>query len=181
MDDHVRPGMSLPPEVTGFAHETQGSGDFPVTSGGSDIRNPISSQLTRSADDGAAMFLVIGFLVVLMIVSASMFTLIHVTLKQANAGEKRQQCLGLAEAGVDVALAHLLAGQTQYRGEAETPLGDGAFSVEVVAGDQAQAYRIHSTGLMRHGQFVLAQAQVVVHAGLSADGRLRIMQWEEVR
>ena len=135
----------------------------------------------RSAEHGAAMFIVIGFLAVLMIVSASMFTLIRVTMTQANAGEKRQQCLGLAEAGVDLALAHLLAGQTQYRGEHETPLGDGAFSVEVDPDEQPRAYRIHATGLIRDGRFVLSQARVTVHVGLSPDGRLRGMQWEELR
>ncbi len=140
------------------------------------------TQTTTSAERGMAMFLVLGFLAIVTMITASMFTLIHVTLTQAGNAGRHQQCMGLAEAGADLALARLVADPNRpYAGESETALGEGAFAVEVEPEEGQPMYRIRATGLLRDGTRVLAKAQVVLHAGIGPDGRIRSLQWEEVR
>ena len=126
-----------------------------------------------------ALFLVLGFLAILMIGSAAFFTLLNRSLDYRHADQKRQVCLGLAEGGMDKALAELLARRGAYEGEANTQLGDGAFTVEVLPG--GGVYRIVSTGFLSHAGKAMREAKIVGDVVLAPDGSLSELRWTEVR
>lgn len=139
-----------------------------------------TTAMRRPGDAGMALFLVIGFLAVLMIGSAAFFSLMNHTMSRAHTGERRQVCLNLAEGGVDKALAELCARPDSYTGEKETPLGEGAFTVEVRPGEGPGAYHVVSTGFLRAGKYTLAEARVAADVVL-AGGRVQALRWTEVR
>lgn len=133
-----------------------------------------------SRERGAALLLVLGFLAILMISSAAVFTYLNSTVTRTTAIENRQVCLNLAEAGIEKALAQLAAGRVDYRGETDAPLGDGFFSVDVAPQDPPGAVRITATGYMGEALAPRFKASVVVDARVEGGG-VRIVRWQEVR
>jgi len=126
-----------------------------------------------------ALYLVIGFLTALMIASGAFFTLLHRTPEHARAAERHQICLNIAEGGLDKALAELQARPGAYRGEQDTPLGQGVFTVEVEPARAPRSYRLASTGSLRDGTVVLARARVVATVAVAADGAIAVLTWRE--
>jgi len=139
-------------------------------------QTPDSSQSQR----GSALFVVMGYLAVIMIMSGAFFALLHVTLRHGNAAQWRQVCLNVAEGGMDKALAELRVNRDAYRGEARTAVGDGEFSVEVTPQGR-DGYRIVSTGCLRYDRFVSAQARITAEVTLGRNGNIDNLRWLEVK
>jgi hypothetical protein len=136
-------------------------------------------RIRKRDDEGLALLAVMGYLAALMVLSGAFIALLHVTLAHARRAEMRQVCLNLGEAGIHKAVAELAAGHDQYRGEQDTPLGEGAYSVSVEPGAVPRAYRIRSTGFVRGGQFVLGEARVEAEVSISPDGAVAALRWME--
>jgi type II secretory pathway component PulK len=93
-----------------------------------------------------ALLAVVVYLFIVTALSAAFFQTVHQTMDQARKAERRNQCLYLAEAGVEKAIAALRAYPEVYRSETDTTLGPGTFSVEVTPLAEAGAFRIRATG-----------------------------------
>ena len=145
------------------------------------MRTQLPPMGQQRRDEGTAMIIVVGFLAVLMIGSATFFSLLHRTMSHAHGTERRQVCLNLAEGGLDKALADLRARHGVYAGEQETALGEGMFSVEVRHGSAQGVYHVTSTGFLRDGVVVLARARVAADVLLAPDGVILGLRWTEVR
>lgn len=81
----------------------------------------------------------------------------------------------LAEAGVATAIAALRA-DPAYRGEADTPLGEGVFTVEVAPGAPG-AYRVRAEARLADGPIVRAHTTLVADLRLDAAGRVLALRW----
>jgi len=133
------------------------------------------------AKEGTALLLTVGYLAAMTIFASTFLGFLNRTLSNRTSVERQQICLNIAEGGVDKALAELRVRPNDYRGEKETPLGAGRFSVEVKPGDGTGAYLIVSTGELGEGELVVSRVQVVAEMTLSATGTVRELRWSEVK
>ena len=133
----------------------------------------------RKREQGLAMLLVLGLLAALMIGSAAFYGLLHLTLSQSQTRDRHWVCLNLAEAGLDKSIAELRQHPSEYRGEQDTALDRGFFTVDVRPAKTARAYRVTSTGMLRYGSFVLRRARIVAEVSLAADGGVKALRWSE--
>lgn len=141
------------------------------------------SVLSRGIADGrgSALILAIGYLAVVTILASTFLTMLNRSVTYATQTEHEQACLNIAEGGLDKALAVLRVQPRSYRGEANTPLGEGRFSVTVEPGAGAGAYRVTSTAEVVGGGHVLAQARVAAEIELTGSGAVRTLRWSEVK
>ncbi len=133
------------------------------------------------ANEGTALLIIVGYLAAMTIFASTFLGFLNRTLSNRTSVERQQICLNIAEGGVDKALAELRVRPNDYRGEKETPLGAGRFSVEVKRGGGAGTYLIVSTGELGDGELVVSRARVVAEVTLSAAGTVRELCWSEVK
>lgn len=127
---------------------------------------------------GSALIAVVVYLLIVTSLSVAFFGTLHRAMSQARINEQHRQCRYLAEAGIEKALAELRAAPGVYRGEQNTPLGSGTFSVDVAPETAPGAYRIHATGALTDGQFVLAKCDETASVVFSGT-RIRALRWED--
>ena len=135
----------------------------------------------NSARDGSALLVAVGYLAAITIFASTFLSFLNRTISNQRRTELKQICLNIAEAGVDKAFAELRARPTDYRGEKDTPLGKGRFSVEIEPGERRGEYAIVSTAEVTNGKLVLARARVAVDVVLSGSGTVRELRWSEVK
>ena len=132
----------------------------------------------RKGECGGALILVVCYLAILTMSAAAFLTAFHRTLTTQQRTERIQAARNLAEAGVEKAIAELRRQSGAYRGEKDTKLGGGLFSVEVTPGKSAGAYRIVSVGLAVDDVVAQPRVRVVAEVALAPDGSVRIRDWE---
>ncbi|HPO14129.1 MAG TPA: hypothetical protein PLI09_11840 [Candidatus Hydrogenedentes bacterium] len=125
----------------------------------------------RNQRSGAALILAVVLVMVLGIGASAVWRYLHITLKETTRQEKLAVALHLAEAGLDKAVAELRT-TPEYRGEQNTPLGQGRFSV-VATTTAKDNFHLVSTGEMAEEGRV--QGTVVLAADLAL-GPDRMMQ-----
>lgn len=133
------------------------------------------------AKDGSALLITVGYLAAMTIVASTFLAFLNRTVSNWHQTELKQLCYNIAEGGVDKALAELRAHRDDYRGEKNTPLGKGRFTVEVRPTGRAREYAIVSTGELTDGEFVISRACVIAEATLSSTGTVLELNWSEVR
>lgn len=126
-------------------------------------------------NEGMALILALGVMTALAIIATALVTSFHRSLDRAHRQELNVQCLYLAEAGVEKALAELTRADQIYRGEDRTPLGEGSFSVEVTS-PKPQWFTIVSSGRLLDGS---VRSRIVVDAELVPGGSIQVRRWEE--
>lgn len=131
-------------------------------------------------NEGAALMLTLGYLAAITLFATAFLTSLHRTMDRSNKGYRSQQCMAIAEGGLDKAVAELRRKADAYTGEQDTPLGNGAFSVEVSKVEGLGGYRIVSSGELRHGGVVLARARIEAEARLAPGSGPVEVQWQEV-
>ncbi len=141
----------------------------------------ISTKAQRQRNEGVALLMALGYLAAITLFASTFIVSLHRTMDQRNRSYWNQQCMGIAEGGLEKALAELRRSSGAYAGEEDTPLGAGTFSVAVRKDVRHGQYRIVSTGQLRHGARTFARVCIEAEAGLAADGSLREMRWVEVR
>jgi hypothetical protein len=129
-----------------------------------------------TANDGMALVLALGVMLALTILASALLTGFHRSMQQTVDRERELQCMNLAEAGIAKALVVLRAGDGSYRGEANTALGDGDFTV-VVTPQGPQRFAVESTGTLNHRSEI--QARVVIDAEVVRGEPVRVLRWEE--
>ena len=132
------------------------------------------------ANEGTALLITVGYLAAMTIFASTFLGFLNRTASNRNSIERRQICLNIAEGGVDKALAELRTNPNGYRGEKNTSLGAGRFSVEVKRGGEARAHSIVSTGELEDGKLVVSRARIVAEVTLSSTGTVRELHWSEV-
>lgn len=126
---------------------------------------------------GTALVLAVVALVIVTMFATALLTGYRQTKQRAGDSERQLICANLAEAGLDKAIAELRANPDAYRGEADTMLGRGTFSVEVLPSATPGQFEIRSTGAIGGG--APARAQIVATVAFDASGQLRALRWED--
>lgn len=134
----------------------------------------------RTPDCGAALLLVLGYLTVLMLFSGVFVVYLHRAMDQLSTHEREQKCLHLAEGGLNKAIAALRAAPGAYRGEEETPLGEGYVSIAVTPGSRTGEYRIVSRARLENSAPRGARLELVADVTL-AGRTVRGLTWKETR
>jgi len=129
---------------------------------------------------GFALLMALGYLAVLSMAASVFLVYLNRAVTQGRNTELKTVALHLADAGVDKALAALQTAPEAYAGEAQTPLGEGRFSVEIERNGAPGQCSIISTGEVTDGDRVLSRARVVAEARLDPDGAVRSLDWTEV-
>jgi len=132
------------------------------------------------ANEGTALMITVGYLAAMTIFASTFLGFLNRTASNRNSVERQQICLNIAEGGVDKALAELRTSPKDYRGENNTPLGAGRFSVQVETSDEAGTYRVVSTGELFDGTFVVSSVRIIAEVTLSPNGTVRELRWSEV-
>ena len=127
------------------------------------------------------MIMVVGYLAVLTILLGAFLGLLHRIIDNENRAEWRQVCFNLAEAGIESAISELKTAPGEYRGENQTPLGEGCFSVSVEPGDSADKFFVTATGEIVNGDMPLASARIVAEVSVPQSGRVKVLDWREVK
>ena len=110
-------------------------------------------------DSGAAMFLVIGYLAAMTLLASAFFADVHRTMDKKDDAEDYTQAMNIAEGGLNKAVAALRDNRQAYRGEQDTALGIGRFTVRVHEIEGGN-YRVDSLGEIVDGDFVIYQVRV---------------------
>jgi len=131
---------------------------------------------TRS---GSALVVTVVYLAVMTLFASAFIGYLNRTISSAGRAERKLMCIAIAEGGIDKAVAELRVRPNEYRGETNTPLGRGRFSVEVEPG--AGEYKITATAEIVDGAVVMARSRVVVDAVLTSSGSVRTLRWSEVK
>lgn len=134
-----------------------------------------------STRSGSALVVTVVYLAVMTLFASTFIGYLNRTISSAGRAERKLVCIAIAEGGVDKALAELRVSRNEYRGEANTPLGKGWFSVEVEPGAGAGEYTITSTAWMLNGTAVIERARVVAETALTSSGSVRTLRWSEVK
>lgn len=135
----------------------------------------------RAGSRGAALIAAMMYLSALTLFAAGFLSMIHVNLRTAGEAEARQVAMNLAEAGIDRALAGLRADPAGYRGEQDTPLGPGTFSVEVEPLAEPNAYAIRASGSGPFPSRRQSSARVTARVTLGTGGAPETLEWVEAR
>ena len=125
------------------------------------------------------MFLALGILAALMLLSSTLFLLLNQTIPYLNSMNQHQSAYNLAEAGIDKALAELRMNPA-YDGEHNVPLGDGSFTVTVQKSGPYK-YEIESIGFLQVEGRPKAQVRLAAHVVTNARGDLLEFSQREVK
>jgi len=123
----------------------------------------------------------VGYLAAMTIFASTFLGFLNRTVSNRNSIEREQICLNIAEGGVDKALAELRANPIGYRGEKNTSLGAGRFSVEVKPVGKERTYSIISTGELEDSKLVVPRTRIVAEVTLSPTGTVQELRWSEVK
>ena len=124
----------------------------------SSIRCQNKRRTCQSAgSDGAALFLVLGFLGAMTILVGAFLEGVHFALDRQRAASNELIVCNLAQAGIDSAIASLSTEADTYSGESNVLLGEGRYTVELSHEPDSHVYRVTARG-------ELLAAERVVHA-----------------
>jgi hypothetical protein len=133
------------------------------------------------AKNGSALLITVGYLAAMTIFASTFLAYLNRTTSNRHQAELKQLCLNIAEGGMDKALAELRVRGSDYRGETNTSLGKGGFTVQVKPTGGARAYSIVSTGEIPDGKRVVSSVRIRAEVTLSSDGNVRELRWSEVK
>ena len=133
------------------------------------------------ARSGSALVVTVVYLAVMTLFASTFLGYLNRTISNSGRAERKLVCIAIAEGGVDKALAELRVRANEYRGESNTTLGKGRFSVEVEPGPGAGEYTITSTASMLDGSEVMEQARIVAETVLTSSGLVHTLRWSEVK
>ncbi len=134
----------------------------------------------RNSEQGAALMFALVVIGVLGIGTSVLWSQLHQNLKQHRITWHKEQAFQLAEGGLHTACAALQQTGGAYRGESETPLGEGTFTVVVAPQDKPGDYEITSTGQL---STTVHADRFTLHATLTMTdgGRVTNLQWQPLR
>ncbi len=126
---------------------------------------------------GSVLIVAIVFVAILSIGTTAALRHLHMTMAEIKRQENVETALALAEAGLEKAFAMLRAHPDTYKGESDTPLGDGRFSVAVTRGPRAGVYAVRSEGIVADGVGPGQKQVIVAEVEIQPGGGLRTGPW----
>lgn len=142
-----------------------------------DYRGRWGSLAMTASNSGSALLLAVLLVAIMGIGSTALWRLLHSTLAEGRRYEKSEMALHLAEAGLEKAVAELRSQPDTYRGETDTQLGRGRFSVAVQPGPHPGEYRLESTGKLTDGGVAFARKTLEAELTLTNSGAVRVFHW----
>ncbi len=129
----------------------------------------------RESNEGMALLIVLGYVAAMTALSTTFLACVH-RAADVNGDLKRSVLTtAIAEGGVHKAMAALLLDEA-YRGESNTPLGNGSFSVTV--DPDGEGYRIYAVAL--YGGIAMPLYQVNLEVRITAASeRWSIVEWRQ--
>lgn len=124
---------------------------------------------------GSALLAVVVFTFIVSVFASMFIALVNTNITASNRAKHRQECIALAEGGIDKA-AVLLRRDAEYRGEPFFTLGTGEVAIEVVPAEAADHFAITATG--RDSADDPAPVRITAECVL-ANGGVRVVRWEE--
>ena len=100
---------------------------------------------SRCRERGFALVVALAYLLFLSLFAAAFLRTVRLNMADAFNDEARIEAAGLAQAGVEKAIAELRRAP-DYRGEEDTALGNGRFTVRVEPMADAGRYRLTARG-----------------------------------
>lgn len=134
----------------------------------------------RQREQGFALVIVLAYLLLLSLFATAFLRTVRMNMADAFNGEAQIEAANLAQAGVEKALAELRR-DPAYRGESDTSLGDGRFTVRVEPLAEAGRYRVTAQGHGEAPQRRFAHAELTVDLALNPDGTIAGLHRREVR
>ena len=128
--------------------------------------------------DGAALFLVLGFLAAMTILVGVFLEGVHFALDRQRAASNELVVRNLAQAGIDSAIASLRRDAGAYEGESEIALGEGRYSVRLIRGPESNRYRVVATGELAAAGRVAHSFQLEARITLQDDRLTSVAQTE---
>ena len=128
---------------------------------------------------GFALVIALAYLLFLSMFATAFLRAVRMNMTDAFNDEARIEATNLARAGIEKAVAELLQ-NSEYRGEENTPLGDGSFTIEVEALETPSRYRVVSQGRGEAPLRRYAHARIIVELALNPDGTLAALHQREI-
>lgn len=131
-----------------------------------------------SGESGAALIAAVVFVAILAASTAAVLEFYHFSFDRQTRAQQDLQAWHAAEGALHKAIA-ALRDDPQYAGEADTPLGLGAFNVEVARGATPGTYRLRATGIADREAAAPARTVLVADVVLAPDGAVQSLHfWE---
>jgi hypothetical protein len=126
---------------------------------------------TRGNERGAAMFVALGFLGAMVILAGAFLGIVRRSMDARRVEQETAVAEELAQAALASGVAHLEAGDTDYKGEKSVSLGDGRYTVEIEKRNGEYIVRGSGETLLDHivAQRVTLRARVRVQNGRIAE------------
>jgi hypothetical protein len=126
---------------------------------------------------GSALIMAVILIGVMSIGSAALWQYLHITLQEQTRHAQRDTVHHLAEAGLEKAIATLRI-DPNCRGQQDTRLGPGTFSVIVDPTDTPGTYQILSTGDLIEKIVTRATHTLAADLALDPDGNISAYRWQ---
>ena len=139
----------------------------------------ITRTKNTSRQQGFALVIALVYLLFLSMFSTAFLRAVRMNMTDAFNDEARIEATNLARAGIEKAVAELRENR-EYRGEEDTPLGGGSFTIEAEALDAPGQYRVVSHGRGEAPLRRYAHARIIVELALNPDGTLAALHQREI-
>jgi Tfp pilus assembly protein PilV len=128
---------------------------------------------------GFALVVALAYLLLISMFATAFLRMVRMNMADAFNEEARIEATNMAQAGIEKAVAELRR-DPGYRGEKDTPLGDGSFTVRVEPSAEAARYRLVARGRGEAPQRRYAHAELTVKLVLNLDGTVASLYRREV-
>jgi hypothetical protein len=133
----------------------------------------------KRQQQGFALVVALAYLLFLSMFATAFLRMVRMNMADAFNEEARIEATNMAQAGIEKAVAELRR-DPGYRGEKDTPLGDGSFSVRVEPLAEPGRYRVIARGRGEAPQRRYAHAELTVELALYPDGAIASLYRREV-
>lgn len=128
---------------------------------------------------GFALVVALAYLLLISMFATAFLRMVRMNMADAFNEEARIEATNMAQAGIEKAVAELRR-DPGYRGETDTPLGDGSFTVRVEPSAEAGRYRLVARGRGEAPQRRYAHAELTMELVLNPDGTVASLYRREV-
>ncbi|MFO7973998.1 MAG: pilus assembly PilX N-terminal domain-containing protein [Candidatus Hydrogenedentota bacterium] len=133
----------------------------------------------KREQQGFALVIALVYLLFLSMFATAFLRMVRMNMADAFNEEARIEATNMAQAGIEKAVAELRR-DPSYRGEKDTPLEGGSFTVRVEPSAEAGRYRLVARGRGEAPQRRYAHAEITVELALYPDGTIASLHRREV-
>ncbi len=131
-------------------------------------------------DAGVALVVALLLVAIMGITGAALWKRLHATFEEVRHAAREEITLHLTEGGLDKAVT-LLRANPGYRGETDTSLGEGIFSVAVKPGAGAGHYLLRAEATLECGAVVRHRTVLLGDVRFGPEGQVAEYHWRRAR